>query len=202
MRTLNKTIAGLCIILWCLGSSCGQKTTSTNDNNKNDKEAYSPEDMKKMSEFVYQYTHLNIYNFDIKTATPDELISIALFDNAWNHHERFLADKTGSEPDSIDKVYIEQSLKELFDIDFKDHGGEDYDGQFYHCYISLGDLDYIPTVTEAERTDSGEIRMAGTMYNSTAPEEYREKELFEVIAKPHNDSWILLSIKSNLENGH
>ena len=174
--------------------------------------------LKQMSAFLSNFTELWMYNFDAdEMLKSDDIIAFGVRHNYVNNYDSAIAVceikdcPYGSLV--IDAKLVAETIKKYFGVDFKDHRGVKaesgfykeyvyfYDGKLYHFEGSDGEAVYFARVERAEKKPSGEIVMAGTLYNANDEDDILGS--FEALAKPHKyggkDAWAILSLKSDIE---
>ena len=171
-----------------------------------------PDEIKKMSTFLSNFTEVGFMDLDAQTIEREDLIRFGIWHNYRNNYKSRITQckVKNCEHGSlvIDGKYVAESIKKYFAIDFKGHGSvmeSDppyyYDGKFYHFGGADGETTYFARVKNVFKDDSGRFKMTGEIYN--ADDKNDLLGTFEALAKTHKhggkDTWAILSLKTRDE---
>lgn len=173
---------------------------------------FKPEELKKMSTFLSNFTELGFYEFETKQlAAADNLPDLIRF-GVWHNYVNNFRTRVSQCPVKncqwgslvISGKDVAASVKKFFDLDIKPVSVTEsdppyyYDGKMYHFEGADGESVYYARVDKASKDASGNIRMTGELYN-------REDKAdtigtFEALAKPYTyegkDTWAILNFKT------
>jgi hypothetical protein len=179
--------------------------------------SFSDDELKQMGEFLSNFTELGFMELDIKNISEDKtqasMIRFGIWHNYINNFYRTAKCKVKNCPWgslSIKGKYVMEPIKKYFGvnyIDFKGIEGLDpqchYDGVSFHFEGLDGEAIYRARVEEASQDMSGQITMAGEIFNSKNEDDILGR--FEAVAKPHKygrvKTWAFKSIKSESGSG-
>lgn len=191
-------------VFWVVAASCVNCTSAAGKAQTTEtKLTVKADELKRMSTFVSNFTELVMMDIDVQTIKPDELIQFGIWHNYKNNYKsRISSCKTKNCEYGflcIDKKYVAESIKKYFAVDFKDHGGEGYDGKVYHFDGADGDVLYMAEVKDVFKNDKGQLRMIGDICVVSLDDETEVVGTFEAYAKPYKyggkDTWSIISFK-------
>lgn len=175
---------------------------------KSEKLDIKPDELKRMSTFVSNFTEVGLMDFNIETIEPTDLLQFGIWHNYKNNYKSRIAQC--KIPDCkygmlvIDGKYIAESIKKYFDIDFVNSNdnldGGHYDGEFYHFDGADGDVLTQARVREVSGEGKGLLKMTGDIYSIGNDGETDTWGSFEAHAKPYKydgkDTWSIVSMQS------
>ena len=166
-----------------------------------------------LSNFTQVYLRSDFTDFDVNTTTPGQLIEFGI----WCSYGKGQCDRCPVEDCEygdiiLDGKYVAESIKEYFDIDFKEHRSVTkdeyqsyhYDGKYYHLYSADGVGYPMARVKEVFENSSGQFRMIGEIYrnvfNGIDDIDEELEGMFETCVKPYKcdgkDTWAIVSFES------
>jgi hypothetical protein len=169
-----------------------------------------PEELKRMSVFLSNFTALGMMDFETAKLSRAELINFGIWHNYGNNYRsRIVPCKREGCPFggmTVDGKYVAESVKKYFGLKIREHGAVSanglsygYDGKLYHFDGADGEAVYHARVKEVYREDSGSLRMTGEV--CCAEDELRApKHGFTALARPWKyggkNSWAIISFKA------
>ncbi len=179
---------------------------------------FTPQQMKRMSTFLSNFTELGFFNFDTEASGDDDmlhlgddpsspdLIRFGIMHNYINNFKSRIRNcpKKNCPHGSlvIEAKYVAEAVKKYFDIDLKHRSVDDsdppyhYDGKVYHFEGADGEAVYYALVQKAAVED-GAVHMTGEVCN--ADDKTDRPWTFEAFARSSKwkgkDTWTILSMR-------
>lgn len=176
---------------------------------------FSPEQTKKMSVFLSNFTELGYLDFDradiLNENDPADMIRFGIWHNYVNNYKSRIAPcrtkECGWGSLTIKGAHVRESVKKYFDYDIRklvtvEQSDPPYhlEGDVYHFEGADGELTHFARVEKAVKRNDGTVFMEGVLYNA---EDAKEKlGTFKAVARPHTwngkPTWAIMSLHSEL----